>query len=1310
MKDYRYFAFISYSRTDMKAATFIQSELEHFRYPKDSIKPEYLPNDPVFVREVFLDKTGLSGQGESFEKKLDDALATSRYLIVLCSPEAAKAKNDPKAKHYVEWEIKTFLKHHGEQAVKRIIPIVLDGEPNIGENSCLPKPLRTDEFTSRNLPDMRPPKAEPLGFFGRKKPWHAAIVTLLSYIFDVERSIIFDRFTAERAKMRLKIGIVASITIALCLLIAAWALFEQSRQKDAAATKCLVEATYEFGASSGGDTFRASDLALSSLSRAGRLPVAREFLHGQLLQRSWIVPLFEDTNVTTYATSFHHSVNMRGRNIVVPDGLPISFVTTNDLEAIESTSQTVLWSKPALGFTSGEVDPTGVLLVLSRWNPEHALLAVDPFTGRELWQRKTGGLVRKMSFSPDGRRLAILSSDGLVTILNTRDGTVPFETYCAGPDVFNIAFSRDCGRLLLAKKGRILVCSILKTATELPIKPLGAPLLAVDVSEDHSLMAMLSCIREGSISLELRNPKTLEILSRREISDDSPYIVALSQDGRRIAVGGGDSAHFSVFTINDTNALAQTFQASLKKRLANIVAVPDGFLICEDSDCSLNEKPSPRLLLWQVLKPSELQDVTPNATLPISVIRGGTGQLHVLTANAVVTIDATTRKEIKRFTTPVRCETIACSDDERIILSTRLNRQAFAFDKDGHELFRTPHYSEPGVLPMTISSDGSYCAVAVSPKGVQVFDTDAGTPVSRIFNMPEKIEGLQFVGTASNLRLLVCGGPELTNLQPHSAYYAIINPIKNQLVRLRNGLSDRLSNIHHLGPNALFLSGLNCSYAYLLPLDNQAEELPIKGFADICQTLAGRTVLDNGVSIPQNVIYNHHSTAGKWDVFMSEAKLPPNRRHISFESDISLSDVLKALESGYFDEYDFGLTLDPSHEPFLASYWIGFAQRILKARYKFRHPEMSQRDLDMHFVSLSAEQWSHDIFNDPQTRFFCDSWTKHLLMLYPNSKLAQHEREVFLNHTQLPKPKQFDVQSTKTAWKAFCAQPNVDPLHNVIVREAADAYSQSEAAFSEFMESLKVLIVKHLKAGDLDYLKINSLVTLLGQEIEVWAHVIPHGDAVNSKILEELIAATHDCQPPAMARILQCYLQLSLAESYLLQGNSQKASISIDKALQSDDVVLKPMMPVYEAYLALAKGDGKEAARLLNAFLKDYKNTYGAECQEAVSRQIWLFLAYLQQTGLSLGDFKPTFDALTRQFLNGVEIRVSPEGEASRMGWRDGDRLLKINGVNVLDARHLTALFARRRLKAEHETVFVLKRGEQTYTTKSAAPLLGFFY
>ncbi len=83
-----YYAFISYSRSDIRAAKFIQKGLENFNYTVFSIADEYKPQDSKYLRKVFRDRTDMGFNELDYRELLKKALDRSRYLIVICSPNA----------------------------------------------------------------------------------------------------------------------------------------------------------------------------------------------------------------------------------------------------------------------------------------------------------------------------------------------------------------------------------------------------------------------------------------------------------------------------------------------------------------------------------------------------------------------------------------------------------------------------------------------------------------------------------------------------------------------------------------------------------------------------------------------------------------------------------------------------------------------------------------------------------------------------------------------------------------------------------------------------------------------------------------------------------------------------------------------------------------------------------------------------------------------------------------------------------------------------------------------------------------------
>ena len=96
-KNYKYYAFISYSRQDEEWAMWLQHELEHYHLPDNLKNREDLPKEfhPVF-RDVDELKAG------DLPTQICKALESSMHLIVICSPHAVNSQ-------WVNKEITDFI-------------------------------------------------------------------------------------------------------------------------------------------------------------------------------------------------------------------------------------------------------------------------------------------------------------------------------------------------------------------------------------------------------------------------------------------------------------------------------------------------------------------------------------------------------------------------------------------------------------------------------------------------------------------------------------------------------------------------------------------------------------------------------------------------------------------------------------------------------------------------------------------------------------------------------------------------------------------------------------------------------------------------------------------------------------------------------------------------------------------------------------------------------------------------------------------------------------------------------------------------
>ena len=130
---FKYTAFISYSHADQKTVRWLHRALETYRIPKRLVGLETPQGKiPDKFHPFFRDREDLSASTD-LTKSVKRALAQSRFLIVVCSPAAARSK-------WVNQEIIAFKKLRGAE---HILCLIVDGEP--GEDShaeCFPRALR----------------------------------------------------------------------------------------------------------------------------------------------------------------------------------------------------------------------------------------------------------------------------------------------------------------------------------------------------------------------------------------------------------------------------------------------------------------------------------------------------------------------------------------------------------------------------------------------------------------------------------------------------------------------------------------------------------------------------------------------------------------------------------------------------------------------------------------------------------------------------------------------------------------------------------------------------------------------------------------------------------------------------------------------------------------------------------------------------------------------------------------------------------------------------------------------------------------
>ena len=119
----KYKAFLSYSHADARKAQSLHRFIEGYSIPKRLVGRETSQGIiPKRLRPVFKDRDELSSAAD-LGSELNEALKSSRHLIVICSPDSARSR-------WVNEEVLTF-KRMGRAS--RILCIIVSGEPHASD-------------------------------------------------------------------------------------------------------------------------------------------------------------------------------------------------------------------------------------------------------------------------------------------------------------------------------------------------------------------------------------------------------------------------------------------------------------------------------------------------------------------------------------------------------------------------------------------------------------------------------------------------------------------------------------------------------------------------------------------------------------------------------------------------------------------------------------------------------------------------------------------------------------------------------------------------------------------------------------------------------------------------------------------------------------------------------------------------------------------------------------------------------------------------------------------------------------------------
>ncbi|WP_310476847.1 toll/interleukin-1 receptor domain-containing protein [Sandarakinorhabdus sp.] len=192
----RYSVFLSYNRGDGKAAQRIQRWLETYRLPRRLRGGgAAFVDDGRRLRPVFRDIDEMR-VAPDIDSAVIEAIGASAYLVVLCSPAAAKSE-------WVGREIEMFRARHGDD---HILPLLLEGTP---ETSFPPALL--------HRADGRPlvPLAADIPGEGQR----LALLKLVAVMAGVAMGVLVQRDAQRRMQQIIGLAALAIAVMAVVLVL-----------------------------------------------------------------------------------------------------------------------------------------------------------------------------------------------------------------------------------------------------------------------------------------------------------------------------------------------------------------------------------------------------------------------------------------------------------------------------------------------------------------------------------------------------------------------------------------------------------------------------------------------------------------------------------------------------------------------------------------------------------------------------------------------------------------------------------------------------------------------------------------------------------------------------------------------------------------------------------------------------------------------------------------------------------------------------------------------------------------------------------